>query len=773
MNPQPGAGRSDEQDGQNKVNPDLTNLKARVIASLSRSRNSSTPNREPTPGVKPIKSESETTIEPEGAADKKQSMASSNRKDSLTDIDGLLAEGKALAEASTKRGPAASRSMNSEQGKTMRRQSEISTQANSETHDDKSGGGQEARQSKDSGHKLKASPPSRRLSSGSSEQGEIREDRDDPSQVSRQHADRESRTLTENTGSVPSSSKAENQRPSLSNNDKSRSSTAILKARQGNEPDQGIRSLATSSSKQEERSASGRLKPMSDSIQSRVGDPTLSRAYRLEERARPRRHEENGAYPSSEMSNTRPRSEVGREVKENRENTSRRVIDLDDLEGSRRVQEAKPRGGNVDMDLRRHVDDRPRVTAVNASPGPNSDLQDWLDMTGYYDRTYRKEALQRHREIVALDVKRAELARDAHIAQEQRAYSTRPQSVFPDDAYEPDVSRLGLPSRSGRSASVSAMPPPPAPAKQDRSVLERRGRQELARDTEGYLESRHSSTIRHSSVGLPGTRTVEFQPSPHSQSGSLKRRFIADDGMDEFSPDKIIRVDQHGRAVDRALNGAEIRSSQLSNKTENRHIIDTLYGQTRRVAEARLSPPEGMDIDSRPRATPTRMIQSSPVPRGDGHRSRSPSAMRGRVSDDQVVHPPLREGPDESQRSRLRTSPAGHAFQGRDSSPPRRSYGELGQGHAGRLEHRNDDGPPRSRGESMRPSFPDRPQYEHSKFPYAGRGRGRGGYYNQRGGGRMADYPPRHGAQEPDRQRLDLHYGGQLSSSWLLLLEQC
>ncbi|MCJ1408006.1 hypothetical protein MMC19_002079 [Ptychographa xylographoides] len=91
-----------------------------------------------------------------------------------------------------------------------------------------------------------------------------------------------------------------------------------------------------------------------------------------------------------------------------------------------------------------------------------ADADDWLEMTGYHDRAYRKKALTRHRKLVELDKQRAELEREAQIEQEERSQHIRAQSIKPRESVEGPsfrsmIARRGLPNLT--------MLPPPLPAK--------------------------------------------------------------------------------------------------------------------------------------------------------------------------------------------------------------------------------------------------------------------------------------------------------------------
>lgn len=100
------------------------------------------------------------------------------------------------------------------------------------------------------------------------------------------------------------------------------------------------------------------------------------------------------------------------------------------------------------------------------------DVRDWLEMTGYFDVQYRKKGLARFRKLRAIDIEkaelereRAELEREAQSDLEGRSHFARSQSAFPRESVERSTSGSVISPQVIRS-SISAMPPPPVPAKE-------------------------------------------------------------------------------------------------------------------------------------------------------------------------------------------------------------------------------------------------------------------------------------------------------------------
>ncbi|MCJ1354205.1 MAG: hypothetical protein MMC33_004192 [Icmadophila ericetorum] len=89
-----------------------------------------------------------------------------------------------------------------------------------------------------------------------------------------------------------------------------------------------------------------------------------------------------------------------------------------------------------------------------------SDVQEWLEMTGYFDEAYRKKALFNHRSLSALDRQRAELERQIQLDHEERLQISRNRSlsIRPRDSEESPTTR-------------STMAPPPIPTKETKDEV--------------------------------------------------------------------------------------------------------------------------------------------------------------------------------------------------------------------------------------------------------------------------------------------------------------
>lgn len=82
------------------------------------------------------------------------------------------------------------------------------------------------------------------------------------------------------------------------------------------------------------------------------------------------------------------------------------------------------------------------------------DLDEWLEITGYHDVAYRQRHLRRQRALMELDAQRARIEQEAEEDEENRTGRIRTQSVRPQSV---------RPTDSNKSSSALAMPPPPRP----------------------------------------------------------------------------------------------------------------------------------------------------------------------------------------------------------------------------------------------------------------------------------------------------------------------
>ncbi|KAI9838313.1 MAG: hypothetical protein M1819_005581 [Sarea resinae] len=315
------------------------------------------------------------------------------------------------------------------------------------------------------------------------------------------------------------------------------------------------------------------------------------------------------------------------------------------------------------------------------------ELEEWLEMTGYNDVDYRRKALRRHRDLIALDRARLKLEREAQIEQEERSHLARAQSMMPINGIE-NTSRMTMPSVSTRASSLISMPPPPVPARREYES----GDTALS-DTP---TSSYPVTPQHDQNAIQET-------SEPIENGALKRKYSErKDGSPIRSPaEKYARTDKDG---------------------------DVRYHEdARQLTAASKSGPEDYQrsftkrLEARAASRDTSWHEHSQKRPG-----KSTSPEQGRLSNDLP-----------SARSRIQYD--------RDTPSPRQSSRDRPRD----IAYFDDDveGGEFSRGRSpevaYRGGYKKRASYGHN-YPVnstrgRGRGRGRGGYYHSRGGSRIGE----------------------------------
>ncbi|MCJ1375004.1 hypothetical protein MMC20_006238 [Loxospora ochrophaea] len=300
----------------------------------------------------------------------------------------------------------------------------------------------------------------------------------------------------------------------------------------------------------------------------------------------------------------------------------------------------------------------------------NQDLDDWLDMTGYHDETYRKKALNRHRELIELDRRRADLEREAQIEHEERSHLSRAQSIRPKESIELAPSRSAISPGLIRTSSTLSMPPPPVPLKENAPEM--------------------GIKIKDTANQTPNLRRGENEP-PHS---SLKRQHV-DEGYESSSvrpTEKAARIDNMDYSFNQESRPVHVKT--VAPSLESRITVDDNEARSyqRRSLSPRYQPRSVSPAHHRPSAT-------------DGHARRPPPD--GPYSPDHRSD--YNRGSEYSYAGRGRYEDHRSGY---DSSPrydPYHSYGRAPIGSSSRYEYSGSSG-------------------------YRGRGRGRGYYANTRGG---------------------------------------
>ena len=386
----------------------------------------------------------------------------------------------------------------------------------------------------------------------------------------------------------------------------------------------------------------------------------------------------------------------------------------------------------------RHLQLPHQLAGPGLSASVDLDLEEWLEMTGYHDHPYRRDALQRHRQIVALEIKRAELARDAQIAQEQRTCYSRAHSVLGLDDLDLGIPRSFAAARTVRSASVFAMPPPPVPYREAHNT---------SRGPEWVQPAFAVPTTANSSHAQRGVNVSESASdlgrsiSPESrrrEDGALKRRFVQESGTDDFGhSEKFVCLEprdsssiQRGQTADHPLPKA---SSNDVRKTE--------YLPGRRVLTGTIDTSEdgyddGYDgIDCvRPRLGLKGRRKSSPLLRRSVERQESGSYSHKTEGGQSYpkAHAPSSREPSPSSRS----------------NEPLKKDRSLSHGYNTLDGHKYDYTARRRSDDGFRAGNHDRSGHENHRPPHALRDRGRGNDYSHRGSARFADRQTRRGRRD-------------------------
>ena len=336
------------------------------------------------------------------------------------------------------------------------------------------------------------------------------------------------------------------------------------------------------------------------------------------------------------------------------------------------------------------------------------DVNTWLEMTGYFDETYRIKAIARHRKLVELDKQRAELEREGQIEHEERLHIARAQSVKPRESIEGSSLRSNVVPQGLPSLSMPP-PPPPLPMKEVQEDVGMQIKDLAIRDA--------ATAAKRTEVDLRASKRL--QSSPTVLTPAVKRQYS---GEDFDSPTarpvgKIARTDSR----DYSFDGRQQQSPKLAKvaplSLESRISVDN--GSYRPWQDRSISP------DSRRRSL-------SPYRRASG-------------SDMQLVR-------QRSGDSRNGYSPHRRPGMSRDTSPSRReggtSYndaydsGTRGRNNAYRLDHdnRSNSGYDSYTTNGQRGHYQNQ-QYQSTGFRARGaRGRGRGHYNNSHRGGSYKPY---------------------------------
>ncbi len=349
--------------------------------------------------------------------------------------------------------------------------------------------------------------------------------------------------------------------------------------------------------------------------------------------------------------------------REHRETTSRAPREHQDMNirASHEYQEVATRAPREYQEVatRRYVEEPVSKGVIHLSDVYWNDLEEWLEMTGYHDRNYRKQALYRQRELQALEAKRAALTREAQLAQEERAYLARAQSMQPREVTV-RVPRAATEVRTIRASSVFEMPPPPVPAREEREVIRRTDR-DVDSPVSVRTKSGYSTATAQGDESGSRARYVEQQPVEYAESGSLKRRYrTEDEELERKSSDKYVRVDSNSRSHASTQGDGEVVERPAKARSGNEQPEPQRARARHDVSESRLAydlarltgDDEATQRHKEPTTSRGRAASSAASAQRDRARSASPAATRRAV--------PSPHRPDEDR-------PKGHKGDG----PPR------------------------------------------------------------------------------------------------------
>ncbi|KAI9806098.1 MAG: hypothetical protein M1833_004505 [Piccolia ochrophora] len=510
----PTSSRPIHVNGSTSQPSDLSNLKARALASITRVRaeRSATPSSERV-AVNTPKALAEALTDSRKDSRTDHFNANAQRKDSRTDIEGLLAEGKAAAEANKESSKANSMS--------LEREKNAAKEYNSHTV-------------QESPRRGEAAIPTKRPAPKSepSEQGEICEDDDDhlgrnrKQQLAVSSRASNSQYSAEATTARPKQEETTRYRQPLQENNKPR----LLMARE----DVRLPSKRYSTTEHS-----------SDQYDSKLSLPSIEMGRALQPRP------ENMASPTDIVA---------------------------------RASDVKGVGSQLQMET------QPSMTTSEALRSYWVNLDEWLDITGFHDLTYQNQVLKRHRELTALELRKATLEREAQAAIEERASYARAQSVRRHETLDRTLPHSSSPDlRSSNTRPEQSMPPPSS----IRDVDERSTRHGHAMSQAAPLSHTDREKVpktyhHHSHDQEVSPRTIGSSEVLDSSGGRLKRRYQEDaDSAELENTRKMTRTqmpDDRARSTRRDYS-PQAEKSQFRKMSYTR--ADEDYGRQRRASDDR------------------------------------------------------------------------------------------------------------------------------------------------------------------------------------------
>lgn len=426
-----------------------------------------------------------------------------------------------------------------------------------------------------------------------------------------------------------------------------------------------------------------------------------------------------------------------------------------------RAAEALQLGANNNSNTRT-LNTRSGEYATKSSPGEpldqniaEEDVRDWLEMTGFSDPAYRKTALARYRKIRALDIQRAELEREAHLEFEGRSYIARAPSALPRESADATGSQANISPKVIRT-SIQSMPPPPLPMKDAVDDLGIKIKDSAHRD------------------GPSNTRAVEDDSRAYrktyeqnkTKTSNLKRLHVDEepDARNGRPPEKLTRIDTRGLADYKTESSPTASRGQwsLENRiTRNEGTYERVRSRSPESRHRSASPTRGRTsnyekyVRPRSRGSPVRRNGYSPDRQVNIEKTKSLENLWC-WNCQQAGHQPkectvVRKRRDNDVKD-------SSSYEDTHSSPYVNKRGEVKMENEQDSQYFVD-----YQSSTIRPFTGQYQQYQSSN--YRGRGRGRGGYSfaNNRGGYRP--YRPIDGGQGAQfsgaSASLNLRAGGQ------------
>ena len=282
------------------------------------------------------------------------------------------------------------------------------------------------------------------------------------------------------------------------------------------------------------------------------------------------------------------------------------------------------------------------TTAQEGPPEDAADIQDWLEMTGYFDMPYREKALARHRKLVELDRQRAELEMETKLELEERLHLARFSSLMP---------RASIENRSftPQTFTKSMMPPPAVPAKEAQTKAAPLPVQEPKEDTGIQIKD---LARRNSVTNTPRVEDAPRDPLSTQDSAiltpGLKRPHSGDLTNSITKPvEKVARTDSRSYSIDKkAQPSPTMAKPPASASLESRISVDN-GTQARREYQGRSRSPEP---PRRRSPSPLPHYRNAAAPPGD-------SRIVRRLSDDDGYSPLRRPDFSRNASPHLRQGP--------------------------------------------------------------------------------------------------------------------